>query len=79
MYVKVCFSKKMFTNGLNMGLPLREFVNGVTIYQLSGKEVSGAVVSKGHADNVQRYERTHYYCKFRDRDKLTHTHTHIYY
>ena len=66
VYREVFFVKKIFTNGLNMGLP--------TIIQgrkdspwsrkiLSGKEnVPGATISK-HAFKVLGHERTHrYFC-----------------
>ena len=57
---KACFSKKkkMFTNGLIIGLPLEasveKLVYGVETYWLSGKEkLLGAAISKeGHVDNV---------------------------
>ena len=51
------FSQKMFTNELNMALPLqapaKNTVHGVEIHWLSSKEnMPGAAVSKeGHADS----------------------------
>ena len=61
------FYEKMFTNGLNMGLPLcawvKKIVLGVETPWLSGKEkVQGAAVSKeGHAYSLLGHERSHHY------------------
>ena len=57
----------MFTNKLNMGLPLwswmEKTVHGVKKHWLSNKEkVLGATVSKeGHADSLLGHERIHHY------------------
>ena len=64
---KTCFSQKMFTNRLNIGLLLWDWmektVHRVETHWLSSKEkVLGAVVSKeGHADSVLGHEKTHHY------------------
>ena len=67
VYKEKCFSQKIFTNELNMGLPLRinvkKIIKGVEIRWLSSKEkVPGAVVSKeGNTDSLLRHERIHCY------------------
>ena len=76
VYEEACFSQKMFTNELNMGLPLQAWVektvHGVDIHWLSSKkkikikkkikkEVPDTGISKRHADNHLGYERTHQY------------------
>ena len=64
-YGEICFSQKMFTNGLNLGLSLRvkKTVHGVGTSWNTGKEkVSKAVVSKeGHADSVLGHDNTCHY------------------
>ena len=55
----------MMTNGLNMGLPLwnwvKKIVHWVETYWLHGKEkVLGAAFSKGDADNLLRHEKTNH-------------------
>ena len=58
VYGKVCFSQKMFANGLNMGLSLwvriEKTVHGVKAHWHSGKEkVPSAAISKeGYADSL---------------------------
>ena len=57
----------MFTNGLNLSLPLRSWVektvNGVETHWLSCEEkVLGAAINKeGHADSVLGHEKIHHY------------------
>ena len=52
-----CFSQKMFTNELNMGLPEWKHINS-----LVKEKVQGTVVSKeSHADCILGLERSHYY------------------
>ena len=55
VYGEASLSPKIFTDRLNMGLPLR-----TKIKQLSCKEkVPGAAVSKeGHADSVLEHKKT---------------------
>ena len=60
------FSQEIFTNGLNMDLlqwaQVEKIVHGVEMHRLPGKEkISGTAVSKGDADNVLGYKRTHDY------------------
>ena len=59
-------SQKMFTNGLNMGLPLqirvKKTIHQVKTHWLSSKEkVLGTVFSqKGHTESLLRQERAHH-------------------
>ena len=58
---------RIFTNGLNIGLPLltwtKKIAHEVNTHWLSSKKkVLGLAVSKeGHADNLLGHERTHHY------------------
>ena len=53
VYGKACFSLKMFTNGLNIGLLLRAWM---------GEKILGAVLIKeGYVDSLLEYEKTHHY------------------
>ena len=67
VYREACFSLKMFTQQLNMGLPLlalvEKTVNGVETHRLSGKEkVLGTAVSKeGDAYRLLGYDWSHHY------------------
>ena len=65
---KACFSKKVFTNRLNMGLPqlawIKRIVDGLETQWLSGKEnILGTMVNKeGYADNPLRNKKNiHHY------------------
>ena len=61
---KHVLAKKMFTNELNMGLPLWVLiVYRVETYWLSSKDkVLGAVVSKeGQADSILGHEMSYHY------------------
>ena len=66
VYWEAYFSQRIFSNGLNMGLPIQAWVDKsvhrVETYWLSGKEkVPGTAISKeGHADSFLRHEMTHY-------------------
>ena len=63
---EVCFSQKMFTNDLNMGLPLRacfeKTVYGEETCWPSGKEkVPDAAISKAdYTDSLLGHERTNH-------------------
>ena len=70
VYGQACFGKKMFTNELNMGLPLRAWVekkvHSVEALWLSIKEIVSiaAVNWEGPANIFLGHERTHHYWFF---------------
>ena len=66
MYGEACFHQKIFTIGLNIGLPLQTWiektVHGVETHWLATKEkVPGAAVCNNDAEGLLGYERTHDY------------------
>ena len=63
---KPALLKRMFTNRLNMGFPLLDWVKK-TVYEVEThwlpwkEKVLGAELTKGDADRVLRHKRTHPY------------------
>ena len=56
MFKETCFSQKMFTNGLDMGLPQwtwnKKTVHELEMHWLSGKEnvLGAAIIKESHAE-----------------------------